>query len=82
MPVEINRNVETIIAIEYLLGAQALEFRKFEPSRATMEIYNKIRSRVKPLERDRPSTGDIDAICSMMETEDFRNFIMEKTGFN
>ncbi len=80
--VEINKNVETIIAIEYLLGAQALEFRKFEPSKATMDIYSKIRAIVKPLDRDRPSTDDINAICSMMETESFRNFIMEKTGFH
>ncbi len=79
--VEINRNVETIVAIEYLLGAQALEFRKLEPSRATMEIYSKIREIVKPLDHDRPSTDDINTICSMMETESFRNFIIEKTGF-
>lgn len=79
--VDINRNVEAIIAIEYLLGAQSLEFRKLEPSKATMAIYNKIRTIVKPLDRDRPSTGDIDAICSMMETESFRNFVVEKTGF-
>ncbi len=80
--VDINKNVETIIAIEYLLGAQSLEFRKFQPSRTTLDIYNRIRTIVKPLDKDRSSSDDINAICSMMETESFRNFIMEKTGFH
>jgi len=79
--VEINKNVKSIIAIEYLLGAQSLEFKKFEPSPATLSIFKKIREIVKPLDSDRPSTGDIEAITSMMDTEEFLSLIREKSGF-
>ena len=79
--IEINKNVKSIIAIEYLLGAQSLEFRKHEPSPATLSIYKKIREIVRPLDSDRPSTGDIGAITSMMDTEEFLSLIREKSGF-
>ncbi len=79
--VEINKNIKSIIAIEYLLGAQSLEFKKYEPSRSTFDIYKKIRTIVKPLESDRPSTGDIVAITGLMDTDEFLSFIKEKSGF-
>ncbi|WP_337860405.1 histidine ammonia-lyase [Ferroplasma sp.] len=79
--IEINKNVKSIIAIEYLLGAQSLEFKKYEPSRPTAEIYMKIRSIVKPLVTDRPSTGDLLEITKMMDDNQFYEFVLEKANF-
>ncbi|WP_298409224.1 histidine ammonia-lyase [Ferroplasma sp.] len=78
---EINKNVKSIIAIEYLLGSQSLEFRKHEPSPATLEIYNRIRLIVKPLESDRSSTRDIVEITKLLDSEEFLRFIKNRSGF-
>ncbi len=77
--IEINNNVESIIAIEYLLGAQGLEFRKNEPSGNTKMIYDKIRNIVDPLIVDRPANPDIEAIKNLMDSQDFVDFIYNIT---
>ncbi|HII82679.1 MAG TPA: histidine ammonia-lyase, partial [Ferroplasma sp.] len=56
-------------------------FRKHEPSPATLEIYNRIRLIVKPLESDRSSTRDIVEITKLLDSEEFLRFIKNRSGF-
>lgn len=72
---EINDNVKSIIAIEYLLGAQALEFRKVDPSPVTLEVYRAVRNIVEPLTVDRPANPDLNAIIALMDSKEFQYFI-------
>ncbi|WP_297215844.1 histidine ammonia-lyase [Thermoplasma sp.] len=68
---EILDNVRYIIAIEYLLGSQALEFTDKRMSPSTRKIYDKIREKIKPLDADRPASFDIEEIKRMMEKGEF-----------
>ena len=63
---EIVENVEAIIAIEYLLATQALEFIKEPVSRSVSDLKNSVRTRVEKLVDDRPATPDIEKIVVLM----------------
>lgn len=63
---EIVGNLEGIIAIEYLLAAQALEFITEQVSPYVSDLKGRIRNRVERLVDDRPATPDIDAVVSLM----------------
>lgn len=63
---EIVDNLEQIVAIEYLLGAQSLEFASDAPSKNTSAVWKKIRENIPALESDRPPYSDIRTISRMM----------------
>lgn len=59
----ILENVRTVVAIEYLCAAQALEFRKpLAPAKGTGAAFKALRARVPKLEGDRMLKPDIDAV--------------------
>lgn len=64
---EIVSNLKTIVAIEYLLGAQSLEFATESPSGNTAAVYSRIRESIPPLERDRINSPDIEKIAGMID---------------
>lgn len=64
---EIVSNLKRIVAIEYLLGAQSLEFADSLPSRSTAATHSMIRDSIPPLEQDRANSPDIEKIVEMME---------------
>ncbi len=67
---EVVKNLEGIIGIEYLLGAQGLEFI-YEPVSGTVSTLKAtIRKEVSRLVDDRPATPDIDRIVVMMRRGD------------
>ncbi|MCY0851118.1 MAG: histidine ammonia-lyase [Thermoplasma acidophilum] len=68
---EIIDNVRYIIAIEYLLGSQALEFTDKGMSPSTRKIYEKVREKVEKLDHDRPPSFDIETIRKMMDKKEF-----------
>jgi len=72
---QILNNLETILAIELMYGAQALEFRR---PNTFSEIIEKnfalIRSKVTKLEEDRLLKNDIDAMIKLVRS---RAFIVE-----
>jgi len=68
---EIIDNVRYIIAIEYLLGSQALEFTDKGTSPSTRKFYEKVREKVEKLEHDRPPSFDIETIRKMMDMKEF-----------
>ncbi|HHF59079.1 MAG TPA: histidine ammonia-lyase, partial [Thermoplasmatales archaeon] len=62
-------NVQTIIAIEYLASAQALEFLKpLKPSRAIQIAFNHIRKRIQKLDVDRAMYRDIEMMKNMVKS--------------
>ncbi|SMD31479.1 histidine ammonia-lyase [Picrophilus oshimae] len=67
--IKIRENIESIIAIEYLIAAQALEFKKYNTSNFIDMVYKKIRSRIDQLENDRPPYIDIEKILEMMNND-------------
>ncbi|QRF75966.1 histidine ammonia-lyase [Thermoplasmatales archaeon] len=74
---EIVSNLFQIISIEYLTGAQALEFATDKPSTFASGIYGEIREIVPALVSDRPPYMDISRIYEMISGE---KFDMEKLG--
>jgi histidine ammonia-lyase len=68
---EIINNVKNVIAIEYLVAAQALEFRKHKMAKNTELIYNIIRTKVKPLTEDREMGNDLQNIIKMIDEKTF-----------
>lgn len=69
--VEITHNLQAIVAIEFLLSTQALEFIEDAVSQPVEKLKATIRRNVPRLVRDRPATPDIDAIVSLMEEGSF-----------
>jgi histidine ammonia-lyase len=57
--------LETVLALELIAGAQALEFlRPLRPGRGVARAYELVRERVEPLGRDRELAPDIGAIAA------------------
>lgn len=55
-------HVETVLAIETMAAAQAIDLRRCWPlGRGTQQIYNKLRSHVAPLTTDRIVAHDVEA---------------------
>jgi histidine ammonia-lyase len=62
---QIVENVERIVAIELMCGAQALEFRRPLKSSAPLErMHAAVRAVVPRLEQDRTLAPDIDALAT------------------
>ena len=68
---EILENVRTVIAVELVTAAQAVDLRQNGPerlARGTAAAYRQIRSRVRFLEHDRPLTQDIEAVGDLIRS--------------
>lgn len=61
-------NAQRVVALEYLTAAQGLEFlRPLQPGRGPRAAAELIRTRVPPLEEDRPMSADVERIGSWMQ---------------
>ncbi|GAA0463278.1 histidine ammonia-lyase [Halococcus dombrowskii] len=63
-------NALTVVGIELLCGAQAMEFVDdgLEPGSATGAAYDALREHVPPLDADRPLHGDIEIATELVAT--------------
>ncbi|MDX2439974.1 MAG: histidine ammonia-lyase, partial [Desulfobacterales bacterium] len=78
---EIIKNTESVIAIELLCGAQAMDlFTNMKPGEGTMAAYNVIRGTVSHLESDRILSKDIEAVKSLMQSGKILEAVEEKVG--
>ena len=60
-------NLETVLGIELMCAAQALEFlRPLRPGRGVERAYRRLRERIAPLDRDRVLAPDIAAATEMV----------------
>ncbi|MCL7966231.1 MAG: aromatic amino acid lyase, partial [marine benthic group bacterium] len=69
---EILDNVRTVLAVELVTAAQAVELRERGPDRlgrGTAAAFRQIRSRVRFLEHDRPLTPDIEAVADLIGSD-------------
>jgi histidine ammonia-lyase len=66
--IEINDNLEGIVAIEYLLASQAIEFIREPISDICRKLHGTIRESVPELLEDRPPSVDIGKIVGLMRT--------------
>jgi len=77
----ILENARQVVAIEYLCGAQGLEFRK--PLKAGLGprfAHRLIRKSVPRLTSDRPMSGDIDHVVGMMRAGDIAKVVEALVG--
>ena len=68
---EILENVRTVIAIELMTAAQAVDQRPEGSSRlgtATAQVYSEIRQRVTVMVHDRPTSGDMQILSEFIQT--------------
>ena len=78
---EVVRNVERVIAIELLCGAQGLEFRHGEkPGLGTSAAWAFIREYIPPLEDDRPQSPDIELLGGLIEDGSLVGRVEETVG--
>ena len=69
---QILGNLEKILAIELMYGAQALEFRgSLQCSKIIQKNHELIRTKVPKLEEDRLLKNDIQNLIEMVKTEQF-----------
>lgn len=74
-------NVENVIAIEYLCGAQGLDLlAPLKPSEPVAAAHACIRSQVPKLEDDRQLSDDISAVAEMMKSGNIVRAVEEITG--
>jgi len=65
--IKVVRNVENVIAIELMAACQAIEFLRPLKTTAPLEaVYKTVRSVVKPLDKDRFMSPDIEAIAKLL----------------
>lgn len=65
---ELVDNVETVLAVELLAAAQALEFQKpLKPAKALNSVVKEIRKNIAPWDKDRYMADDINTMKSLVE---------------
>lgn len=69
---EVVQNLEAIVAIEFLLAVQGLEFIEDTPSDPVKKMKETIRTKVSRLSEDRPATPDINSIVDLMRRGELR----------
>jgi histidine ammonia-lyase len=64
---QIVKNVEVILAIEFMCAAQGLEYLKpLRPGRRVSEAYARVRERVPALDQDAPLSGYIESLSTLV----------------
>ncbi len=74
---EIIKNLESIVAIEFLAAAQAADLSGVELSAAGKKMLQSIRKSVKHLDDDREQHTDIVKMLELMRSEEFNSLIPE-----
>lgn len=78
---DILRNVETVLAVELLCGAQALDlFTNMKPGAGTLAAYRCIRGRIPHLEKDRVLAPDIRAMNELIRRGDLVRAVEATVG--
>jgi histidine ammonia-lyase len=78
---EAVKNAQTVIAIELLCGAQALDlFTNLRPGQGTQSAYKVIRSAVPHLDKDRILSYDIETVASLMRSGNLLKAVEAEVG--
>ncbi|MEQ8763687.1 MAG: histidine ammonia-lyase [Planctomycetota bacterium] len=77
----ITRNLERVLAIELMCGAQGLDYRRpLKAGRGVEAAFSQIRERVTKLECDRYLAPDIDALVELVKDRRFVERVEESAG--
>ena len=78
---EIIKNVSTVIAVQLLAGAQALDFRKpKKPGKGVAAAYDLIRQRVPFMENDRALYPDIEQVGDLVRSRELLDAVEAAIG--
>ncbi len=70
-----------VLGIEFMAGAQAIDFRKpIKPSKGIQAAYNVIRKYVEKLEEDRPLFDDINKLKEVVESNEILEAVEKAVG--
>ncbi len=74
-------NTRSIVAIELICAAQALEFQELKPGRGAEAARRRVRSVVKRLRTDRQMSGDIGEVAGLISANAFSpDALLKQTG--
>jgi histidine ammonia-lyase len=76
----IIENAYTVLAIELMAGAQALDFREIKPGKGTQAAWDVVRSHVEHLDDDRPIFNDINNLSAAVKNWEILNAAEEAVG--
>lgn len=78
---QIIDNAQAVLAIEFMAGAQAIDFRKPDrPSKCIQAAYDVIRKYVAHLEEDRPLFGDINKLKEVVQSGEILEAVESVVG--
>ena len=78
---QIIDNAQAVLAIEFMAGAQAIDFRKpLEPSKGVQAAYEVVREYVARLEEDRPLYDDINKLKEVVESGEILDAVEKAVG--
>jgi len=78
---QIIDNAQAVLAIEFLAGAQAVDFRKpLKPGLGVRAAYEVVRRHVAPLEEDRPLFNDINTLKTVVESGEILDAVEKAVG--
>ncbi len=78
---QIIENANSVLAIELMAGAQAIDFRKpIKPGEASRITHDIVRKYVKHLEEDRPIYDDINKLTAVVKSGEFLDEVEKAIG--
>ena len=77
---QIVDNAYTVLGIECMAGAQALEFRDWQPGRGTRAAAATIRRHVEHLDEDRPLFPDHDKMTALVKSCEILSAVENEVG--
>lgn len=78
---EIVANTESVIAIEFLCAAQALDlFTNLKPGKGTLAAYRLIRKHITHLDKDRVIATDIEKVRELMRNGELLEAVEKEVG--
>lgn len=78
--IQILKNAEKVIAIEYIVASQALDFINIEPSPASKIAHDLIRKNVKMMEEDRSMSDEIEKVADLVHRGIILKEVEKKIG--
>jgi histidine ammonia-lyase len=77
---QILENAHGVLGIELIAGAQALDFREFNPGRGTRAAHDAVRRVVQHLDEDRPLFPDHNSMTDAVRRGDLLTAVEEEVG--
>ena len=77
---QILDNAYGILGIEFIVAAQALDFRDFKPGKGTRAAHKAVRKVVEHLDVDRPLFNDHNNMMETVKNRDILHAVEEEIG--